>query len=324
MSDESSDTFGTDWTSLPEGRHHRRFGDAEVGFDAWIWQGGPGPVVVVNGATHGDEYEGPTLLRDWVQTWTPDSLAGTVMLIPVLNEAAFAARSRCHPDDGGNLARAFPGKAEGAPTERLAHLFDTEVLARATHYVDLHSGGHEFELLPWVGFMSGGDPVLETTQRAMAACFDAFWCWSGPFLPGRTLSAAYRRGVAAIYTECRGAGEIRATDLAAIDRGLKDVLVEIGCLPGPSREPSNQLFHASTDAEDAHLQIHHLSPATGTFESRAELGDKVKVGDILGVVQAAEGGEPSPVRAEKSGTIVLRRHLREVRENDPLFVVVPI
>ena len=292
-----------------------------MGFDAWIWRGAPGPVLIVNGATHGDEFEGPTLLRRWIDSWRPRDLQGTVVLIPVLNEAAFAAEQRCHPTDEGNLARAFPGDVDGPPTARLAHLFDTQILAHATHYVDLHSGGKALELHPWVGYISGSD--LEATQRKMAACFDQFGCWAGPYLPGRTLSAAFTRNIAAIYTECRGAGDVRPADLAALEQGLQNLLREIGCIRDVQPTLVPQAFHLSVDAEDTHLQVHHPAPAAGTFEAHAAPGESVTTDQKIGVIRPTTQGTAIPILANRSGTIVLRRHLPDVQPGDALFVIIP-
>ena len=44
---------------LGTGFNKLRIGREECGFQAFIWKGEPGPVAVVNGATHGDEYEAP-------------------------------------------------------------------------------------------------------------------------------------------------------------------------------------------------------------------------------------------------------------------------
>jgi len=312
------------WTTLPTGLHAIRFGDTEVGFDAWIWRGEPGPTLVVNAATHGDEYEGPTLLRRWIDSWSPETLLGTVMLIPVLNEAAFAAKQRCHPTDNGNLARAFPGDAHGSPTAKLAHLFDTQILAHATHYIDLHSGGHALELHPWVGYITSDNPDRDAIQHRMAACFDSFWGWAGPFLPGRTLSAAFERNIPAIYTECRGAGEIRDDDLSTLERGLQNVLLELGCTAGNKPTLAAQKFHHSTDAEETHLQAHHPAPHDGTFEPTVALRDQVETGAKLGTLRSPTDDSITPIFAEGSGTVVLLRHDRSVHSGDALCVIVPL
>jgi len=306
------------------GFHRRRFTGRDVGFDAFIWRGGPGPVLLINGATHGDEYEGPTALHLWAQRWRPARLRGTVVIVPVLNEAAFFDGRRCHPADGGNLARAFPGRRTGTPTSRLAHLFDTGLLAQCTHYLDFHSAGATYELRPWVGYITNRDPKIERVQEKMSACFDRFWCWAGPYLPGRTLSAAHDRGIPGIYTECRGAGGVDAADLRALTAGLKNLLAVLG-IAGSIRRPLRpQLRRITRDSEEAHLQVHHLAPHDGLFIPAARLGQSVKKRAILGRVLALDGVRVSLARAESSGRIVLLRRQRSVRRGDALATLAPI
>ena len=309
--------------ALPAGFHRRRIARDGVGFEAFIWRGAPGPVLLVNGATHGDEYEGPTLLQQWVQRWKPRALRGTVVFVPVLNEVAFFAGARCRPDDGANLARSFPGRRRGSPTQRLALLFDEQMLAQATHYVDFHSAGVANKLRPWVGYITGISASVERTQRAMAACFDRFWCWSGPFLPGRTLSAAAVRRVPAIYTECQGAGDVEAGDLAALDLGLRRLLIVLGLVRGAPPRLRRQVTRLTRSARETHLQVHHQAPHDGLFIPQIRLDAKVRRGAALGVVLKL-GGESSLVRAEHSGRVVLVRIQRSVRRGDALVVLSPV
>ena len=310
--------------ALPPGRHQIRLAARGVGFDAWVWRGeGDGPVVVVNGATHGDEYEGPTVLRRWARTWRPRRLRGAVVLIPVLNEGAFLAGLRCDPADDANLARAFPGSPRGTVTARLAHLFDTRVLAQATHYVDLHSAGRAYGLLPWTGYVTLAGPG-NGVQRAMAACFDDFWCWEGPYLPGRTLSSAHDRGVPAIYVECQGRGGLRAADLRALDRGLRRLLVVLGSVTGRVPRPRRQLLRVTRDLDEAHLQVHHLSPADGLFAPSVAVGRRVRKGQGIGWLDTVPGGGRHEVRAEGSGRVVMLRHQPSVRRGEALCTLAPI
>ncbi len=312
-----------DLAALPNGFHRRRIARDGVGFEALIWRGGPGPVLLVNGATHGDEYEGPTLLQQWVQRWKPRALRGTVVFVPVLNEGAFFAGARCRPDDGANLARSFPGHRRGSPTSRLAWLFNEQMLAQVTHYVDFHSAGMANRLLPWVGYVTGIGAPIERSQRAMAACFDRFWCWSGPFLPGRTLSAAAERGVPAIYTECRGEGDVAPADLAALDLGLRRLLITLGLVPGAKPRLRTQVTRITRSARETHLQVHHQAPFDGLFIPRTKLGARVRrgapIGDVLGL-----SGRTALVRAEHAGRVVVLRIQRSVRVGDALAVLAPI
>jgi predicted deacylase len=315
--------FAINLHRLPAGFHRRRFTGRGVGFDAFIWRGGPGPVLLVNGATHGDEYEGPTALQLWAERWRPARLRGTVVMVPVLNEAAFFAGQRCHPGDGGNLARAFPGRRAGAPTARLAHLFDTGLLAQCTHYLDLHSAGAAYELKPWVGYITHRDRQIERAQQAMAACFDRFWCWAGPYLPGRTLSAAHDRSIPGIYVECQGAGGVAAEDLRALDAGLRRLLAKLG-LAGAPRALRPQLRRITRDKDEAHLQVHHPAPYAGLFVPAVHVAQAVKKNFVLGRVLALDGKRTATILAERTGRIVLLRRQRSVQRGDALATLAPI
>ena len=300
-----------------------------MGFTAFIWSGGPSALgttrstLLVNGATHGDEYEGPTLLRQWAQNWRPKLLQGTVVMVPVLNEVAFYAGARCRPDDQANLARSFPGRRNGTPTQRLALLFEEQLMAQCTHYADLHSAGAANELDSWAGYIHGVTPAVDRTQKRMAACFDRFWCWAGPFLPGRTLSAAAERRIPAIYTECRGAGDIARADLAALDLGLRRLLLLLGLVPGKLPRLRAQRIRITRSVRETHLQVHHLAPDDGLFVPQVRLRERIRRGQPIGEVLGLDG-TAAIVRAEESGRVVMRRLQRSVRRGDALAVIAPV
>ena len=312
------------WESLSTGFNKLRIGREECGFQAFIWKGKPGPVAVVNGATHGDEYEGPTMLTKLVAAWRPENLRGTLVAIPVLNEPAFFAGTRCHPEDGGNLARVFPGNPEGSPVEKLADLFLNSVLKYADFYLDLHSGGVVYELLPWVGYIRSEIPEVEETQARIAACFDSYWCWASPYIAGRTLSAAYTLGIPAIYTESRGCGGVRREDLSALHDGLFHFLQTFDFLPEPCPTLNSPAKYFSDDAKEAHLQTNHPSPQNGIFIPAVSLGDILKKGDTIGNVHALSGDSCLPVYAEQAGTLVMLSRQRSVSEGHALASLVPI
>jgi len=258
-----------------------------------------------------------------VQRWQPRTLHGTVVLIPVLNEVAFFAGARCRPDDGANLARSFPGKRRGTPTSRLAWLFNQQMLSQITHYADFHSAGVANRLQPWVGYVTGIGAPVERVQRAMAACFDRFWCWSGPFLPGRTLSSAAERRVPAIYTECRGEGDVEGSDLAALDLGLRRLLITLGLVPGAKPRLRPQTTRITRSSRETHLQVHHQAPFDGLFIPRVRLGAQVRRGAPIGDVFDLSG-RTQLVRAERAGRVVVVRVQRSVRKGDALAVLARI
>lgn len=321
----SAAKFSVNIKNLPPGFHARRFEARRVGFAAYIWRGATdGPVLLINGATHGDEYEGPALLRDRVESWRPKNLKGTVIMVPVLNEGAFYAGLRSNPVDDVNLARAFPGDARGSVTAQLAHLFETQLLAQCSHYVDLHSAGRAYELLPWTGYITH-EKSINGTQRQMAACFDAFWCWAGPFLPGRTLSAAYARKIPSIYVECRGRGDIAPRDMVALNRGLRHLLAALGLIPAKRvAKLRPQILRITKDVDEAHLQIHHPAPHDGLFVPSRRVGARVRRGGLIGTLWPLDRTGATTVKSERSGRIVMLRLQRSVRRGDALCTLAPI
>src|SRR5688500_16937104 len=64
--------------------------------------------LVAFGSNHGNEYEGPMAIKQLLQEINPADVIGRILLIPVLNMAAFQAGTRESTlDDGVNLNRAF-------------------------------------------------------------------------------------------------------------------------------------------------------------------------------------------------------------------------
>ena len=107
----------------------------------------PGPVLCLNSGTHGDEPEGTLAILDIVAEIDPQALAGTLIGIPVLNVLAFMGKSsldvsgvRETPVDKKNLARTFPGRADGTVTERLAYTVVSEIIPHVDAVIDFHSG----------------------------------------------------------------------------------------------------------------------------------------------------------------------------------------
>src|SRR5207248_5255985 len=92
-------------------------------------------------------------------------MRGAFLAIPVANPWAYNAQTREIPAavDGKNLARVFPGRDHGSPTDRLAsHLlqFVLRNLTAADLLIDLHSGGTRYRYLPMVGYRDIDGPAL--------------------------------------------------------------------------------------------------------------------------------------------------------------------
>ena len=122
--------------------------------DGGLWQlplltlTGPttGPTLVVTAGVHGDEYEGIETIARLYQQLEPTALRGTLVMLPVCNLPAYESAQRSSQIDGLNLARTFPGDANGTITQRIAAWIRAHLLAHADFYIDLHSGGVAYDI----------------------------------------------------------------------------------------------------------------------------------------------------------------------------------
>ncbi len=109
----------------------------------------PGPVLMVSAAIHGDELNGVEIIRRLLRHSALKSLSGTLLAVPVVNVFGFIHKTRYLPDRR-DLNRCFPGSETGSLGARMAWQFKSQVLDRATHAVDLHTGAVHRANLPQI------------------------------------------------------------------------------------------------------------------------------------------------------------------------------
>lgn len=104
----------------------------------------PGPVALVEAGIHGDEIAGVHALQELLEEgFRPDR--GRVIVLPVMNPAAYRARERAAPG-GLDMNRVFPGDPDAPEVERrLAHTIFSLMRSEApTLVVTLHESLKRF------------------------------------------------------------------------------------------------------------------------------------------------------------------------------------
>jgi predicted deacylase len=257
----------------------------------------PGPLLLAVAGVHGDEYEGMEAIRRVASALDPAALRGTFVGIPVANPFAYEARSRAVPAhvDGLNLARVFPGNPNGTPTRRLAH----DLLALVERFVgpddlfvDFHSGSADVAFLPVVGFRDVSGPA--TVAAEAAARRFGLPVWRIPDAPGPFNAETARRGIPTLGTETTGRAGCLDADVAAFERGLHNLLMHKGMLPGAAPEPF---------AGPARTTVDVLAPASGFLRDAPRLGDEVAAGEPLGTLVTPHGDPIADIHAPTAGTI---------------------
>jgi predicted deacylase len=276
-----------------------------------------GPTVALLGGVHGDEYEGVIAARWLIAHLRSVLVKGSIRAAAPAHPAAWETTTRESPLDGKNLARVFPGNAEGTPTESVARELTERVLRGADLLIDLHSAGTNFEMPFLCGFQDDGGSV-SATSRQLADVFAADFTWrhSGKPAPGRSLSVAFELGIPAIYTEGGGGRSVRFNELTGYTNGVLRVLRELSMVagaPSPTKSSIRVLGDGNTD-------IGITSPASGFMVSRVESGEPCATGQALADIVDIDGKTIDQIRAPQAGYLMMRRREARVEVGDTALI----
>ena len=250
-----------------------------------------GPCLWLSAAIHGDELNGVEIIHRVLQRTEARELSGCLLAVPIVNVFGFIHQDRYLPDRR-DLNRSFPGSATGSLASRLAHLFMTEVVERATHGVDLHTGSLHRINLPQVR----GNLDDEETRRC-ALAFGAPIVIHGEAPDGSLRKAVARRGIPIIAYE---AGEPQRFDEPAISMGVAGVLrlmSSLGMRDGTDDARPGQML-------EARKRSWVRARRSGILRLEVKLGTRVKARQRIGAIEEVLGGESAPVRSPHAGIVI--------------------
>lgn len=276
-----------------------------------------GRTLALMGGVHGDELEGPVALSRLLAVLDPGKLTGRLIVVPVSNPDAVAAGTRISRADGGNLARSFPGRADGRPTERLAAMLAAEVIAKADALLDLHSGGVALASAFFAGYGDVGP--MATQARRMTEAFGAPVVWRhGESAPGRTLSEAHARGIPSMYVEANGGTFPDEAVIEAYRTGTLRVMQSLGLLadapPAPAGTPLRLIGSGNIDAAI-------MSPVSGFLEAHVAPLDRLTAGQRAATITGLDGRELAQIGPEAEGIVVFVRRARWVEQGETVLAM---
>ncbi|WP_137919308.1 succinylglutamate desuccinylase/aspartoacylase family protein [Hydrogenophaga sp. 2FB] len=287
---------------------------------------GPGPVVLVMGGNHGDEYEGQLIVSRLIREIDPSRVQGQLILLPMANLPAAKAGLRTSPIDGGNLNRLFPGNPAGSITEVLGSYIEQALLTRADLLLDLHSGGSSLVYhgsLAMAGAASDEeeDARLRPLLRALGA---RYTCLLKQLNPRTILGAARRQNCMGLVLEIGGGGQVSRPDLEESWHGVRRTLIASGVLHGEPAAPASagHWVDLAFGADSCNV----FARSAGLFEPLVGLGDTVQAGQTAARIHdpSAPHREPELVHFEAAGTVVCQRVPALTEVGDCLFQVASI
>ena len=299
------------WVAL---EHDSIWGDHLIPLTVLVGpQARKGEGLVAFGSNHGNEYEGPMVVRKMMRTLNLADVQGRIILVPVLNVAAFRAASRDSAlDDRVNLNRAFVEGAGIHPgikgiTHRIA-AFVRDIIWPHVHVViDLHAGGQVARFLPLTSFHAVEDPaqmrITENTAR-----------WFGTPLvityqndsPGLLSSEAERLGKVTIGCELGWGGAVSPAGVRFGCQGVFAAAIHHGQLRGEVKPMSHHADGSQVRAEMIDRDCFTVAPFAGHYEPLLECGARVSRGDIVAQLHDFDRIDlsPWPVKAGVDGIVI--------------------
>ena len=297
---------------------HNRSAYGHIPIPLMVAKRGEGPTLLLTGANHGDEYEGPLALMALMRDLPLDRLNGRIIVVPALNMPAYRAGTRVSPIDHINLNRVFPGDRNGTPTMILAHYIETVLMRLADYAIDFHSGGSSLDYLPTliVFDLPPGDKTKDEVDRMVAAFNPPRLLTMNMMGEDRVISSAAERSGAVFMTgEFGGGAAVNPEGLAMAKNGIAGVLDALGVLPRSGPAPA---AHKTRRLVVKGAEHYVFAPCNGIFEPRFKLGDEVKAGQVAGHVHdpVMPWKEPVEVAFKGSGLVLCVRTFALVEAGD--------
>ncbi|MBL7735920.1 MAG: succinylglutamate desuccinylase/aspartoacylase family protein [Chitinophagaceae bacterium] len=283
-----------------------------------------GPRLLISAGVHGDEFE-PMIAAWKLIQQTPSILkAGAVTIVPRVNISACMLGTRTGADQL-DLARSCPGNLHGTVTEMNAAQISA-LIEQVDYFIDLHTGGKMFDIYPLAGYMMHPSAEILNEQRAMAKAFNFPVIWGTDVSPnGRTLSVARDANVPAIYIEFGGGDCVRSEIIEAVIQGCVNVMKSLKMTEAPPALNSQFKWQIEDNApNNGYLQGMMPAPSKGIFISKVNPGEKVKKGQLWGVLFDSATGSQQDIRADKNGLVLFVRRSALVVEGDSLGGILPV
>ncbi len=270
-----------------------------------------GPTFFVSAAIHGDELNGVEICKRLLDLRHLKDIAGTLLVIPIVNVFGFNSLSRYLPDRR-DLNRCFPGSPTGSLASRLAHVFMSEIVSKASHGVDLHTGAVHRRNLPQIR-ADIDDP--ETLRLAEAFGIPVIIRSNVP--DGSLRQAGSERNIPMLLYEGGEALRFEESAIRIALHGIVSVMTEIGMLDPQRRQTRPPRHREKPFIAKSSYWIR--ATRSGIIRMLSKIGALVHNDEVIAVISDPYGDEVETVKARVAGIVIGATQLPVVHEGDALF-----
>ena len=251
-----------------------------------------GKCLWVQNGVHGDELTGLGAIHKLIDWINLGELAGTLVMVPMLNIMAYRAGERMAPQDGVDMNRIWPG----APMKKAMHLWAHSELVvdavvrhmreNADVVIDAHDAGLMGQMSPYAAYYTGNGDMAETVKRlAYISGMNLIWetqaSWVSEKVPGSLKTEMGKNGIPSITLEVGGENKLIEEDVECMFRAFKNIMKHLNMLDGELELPDNQFFITKGNWLRA--------TRGGLLWQYCRRLDQVKKGDLLAVTRDIYG-----------------------------------
>jgi predicted deacylase len=279
----------------------------------------PGPVLAVVAGSHGSEYASimavENLMTASPAAVDPSRLAGTLILVPLVNVASFERITpHVNPVDNKSMNRFYPGTSSGTQTERASYAITKEVVEKCDHLIDLHGGDLDENLRPYSYWTVTGNKTQDDASRAMVLAFGLDHVIISSDRPkdpnaSRFLeNTASTRGKASFTAEAGRSGPVEPGDVAALVNGVKGVMAHLKMTDGTPRTAAKTVWIERI--------VSIAAEQDGMFHPQVSRDAHVTKGATVGTVSDYWNKTIATVTAPEAGIVMFVRALPSLRKGD--------
>ena len=257
-----------------------------------------GPTLLVDGCTHGDEFEGTEAILKIAKEYESGDFAGVFVGVPALNMEAFMFNSRNTLTDWANLNRVFPGNPDLYITNRLAAVYVERILKNVDALVSFHGGGTVLHLEGLGCYFPGGELGKKSKEMAEAFNLKYINLVTPELNSGWTAHACIELGIPCLVPEVGSqCGRLynRERDIDINYRGIKNIMIYFGML---NEKPPERV-------EQVHIEVRSLHSYNGGIQKIVKKANEIiEEGELIGVIYDIFGNVVEEMRAPWKGVIV--------------------
>jgi hypothetical protein len=276
----------------------------------------PGPMLVVQAGASGLEIEPALILPNIAKMLDPQTMAGTVVIAPLMNTSGFEFEQVRAVWDDKHLNAVGRGSAGGSVSEQLIHTYYSAVIARADALLDIRTGS-QWSYHRYAGVYKVGN--VENSQ-ALALASGLPQVMLGQPEDRSMAYEAAKDGKAVVVAHIGGGPglrDFREEDLGRMENAVLNAMRHLKMISGAIAHES-----ASVQVIEAHTFIMPNGERGLTFMDTGKRGAHVSAGEEIGYVRHPFTGEVvERITTPRSGVMVFAGASWPVVPEDHLLAI---